>query len=35
MWLPHQILLGSPSDMEDIVAILQKIKRHAHRLAEG
>lgn len=33
LWLRHTILLGSDADMDDIVAILTKVKRHAAELA--
>lgn len=32
LWLPHQYLLGSGQDMEDIIQICKKLKAHASEL---
>ena len=35
VWLPHQLLLGSEQDVDDIVAAMAKIQRHADELARA
>jgi dTDP-4-amino-4,6-dideoxygalactose transaminase len=34
LWFRHALLLGGKSDMEDIAAIVEKVKDHAHTLAD-
>jgi len=31
--LPHAVLLGSPADMDDILAAIARLQRHAPALA--
>ena len=32
VWFRHTLLLSARADMDDIVAVLEKVKRHAHKL---
>jgi hypothetical protein len=35
MWFAHQLLLGTESDMQDVVTIIRKIKDHAAALKKA
>ena len=35
IWLPHELFLGEPSDVDDLVAAFDKVRAHAVTLAAG